>query len=312
MRALPYLIIPLLFSSMAKSADPGQTPTFRTTSQLVLVPVTVTDRKAKTVEGLRANDFSIFDNQTPQQIVSFGSDDAPSSIAVVLDVSGSMQKSLAAARNVLKAFIGASNPADEFLLLTVSTAPAALSGFTTDVSALQDSISYTRPGGLTSLIDTSYMALAQMRKARQPRRALLILSDGIDNHSRYSQRELMNVALEADVQVYSLIFDTGILSSDTVPFRPGMAMKPWDQARARQGPDLLETLSAKTGGLSFHVHSDSDAQDAAVKTGQALRTEYLIGYQPAETASAGQYHHIRVKSNIPKVYVHARTGYYSR
>jgi len=298
---------------MAESGARGaEAPVFSSTSQMVLVPVTVTDRNARTVQGLRAEDFSILDNQVSQRIVSFGKDDAPCSVVIVLDISGSMQRALADAKDMLQAFFGTANPADEFLLLTVSTQPAILSRFTTDSAALGQSIDFTRPGGLTSLVDTVYLGLTRTREARFPRRALLILSDGMDNHSRYSQSELMSVALEADVQVYTMIFDNGLPSSNTVPFRPGLAGKPWDLARERQGPDLLEKLSDKTGGLFFHVTSSAGAKEAVVSTGQALREEYLIGYKPSDTGTSGKYHQIRVKSNVPKVYVHARNGYYAR
>ena len=264
------------------------------------------------LQGLREReDFTILDNQVSQRIVSFGMDDAPCSVVVVLDISGSMQTALAGAKDMLRAFLGTANPADEFLLLTVSTQPAILSRFTTDTTVLEQSMDFTRPGGLTSLIDTVYLGLTRMREARFPRRALLILSDGMDNHSRYSQGELMSVALEADVQVYTMIFDNGLPGSNTMPFRRGLAAKPWD-VRESQGPELLEKLSNKTGGLYFHVRNDVEAKASVVDTGQALREEYVIGYQPSDTGTAGKYHQIRVKSNVPKVYVHARNGYYAR
>jgi Ca-activated chloride channel family protein len=309
---LSLLTTALLLSMSGTGAAGAAAPEFSTTSQMVLVPVTVTDRNARNVQGLRAEDFAIFDNQVSQRIVSFGTDDAPCSVVVVLDISGSMQRALAGAKDMLRAFLGTANPADEFLLLTVSTQPATLSRFTTDTAVLEQSMDFTRPGGLTSLIDTVYLGLTRMREARFPRRALLILSDGMDNHSRYSQSELMSVALEADVQVYTMIFDNGMPGSNTVPFRPGLAAKPWDVARESQGPELLEKLSNKTGGLYFHVHNDVEAKAAVADTGQALREEYLIGYQPSDTGTSGKYHQIRVKSNVPKVYVHARNGYYAR
>jgi Ca-activated chloride channel family protein len=289
-------------------------PTFSTSAQMVLVPVTVTDHYGKTIEGLRAEDFNIFDNQASQQIVSFTRDDAPCSVGLVLDISGSMQRTLSAAKDIAHAFFGTANPDDEFLLLTVSTQPAAMPGFMTDVAALEENIEFTRPGGFTALIDTVYLGLSRMREARQPRRALLILSDGMDNHSRYSHSELVRVALEADVQVYTIIFDgiSGSASTGTIPFRPSLVQKPWDHAQERQGPELLEKLSDKTGGLHFHVRNSAEAKEAVIKAGRALRDEYLIGYHPPESGAFGKWHQIRVKSNVPKVNVSARNGYYSR
>jgi VWFA-related protein len=122
----------------------------------------------------------------------------------------------------------------------------------------------------------------------------------------------MRVALEADVQIYTIIVDSGSGGgSSGVPFRPSMVAKPIDQARERQGPLLLEELADKTGGLHFHVRNDADAREAAFKVGRALRNEYVIGYQPPNLGATGKWHHIRVKSNVPKVNVYARNGYYA-
>ena len=298
----------------AKAADDqGLRPNFRADTQLVLVPVTVTDRNGKTIEGLRAQDFNILDDQRPQQILSLTNEDAPCSVGLVLDVSGSMKGSLSAAKDVASAFLRSANPEDEFFLLTVSSQPAALSGFTTDVAALEGEIDAAKPGGMTALADTVYLGLSRMKNARRPRRALLIFSDGIDNYSRYSDAELMRVALEADVQVYTIILDAAAGgASGTVPFRPGLAAKPWDRGPERQGPEMLEKLSEKTGGLHFRVHGVADARDAMAKTGRALRNEYVIGYQPPASGQSGKWHRVHVKANVQKANVYARNGYYSR
>jgi len=230
-------------------------PTFRISAQLVLIPVTVTDHNGKTIKGLRAENFNILDDQKPQRIESFASEDAPCSVGLVLDISGSMRNTLSAAKGVTQAFFRTANPDDEFLLLTVSTQPTAIPGFTNDLAALEKAIALTRSGGQTALIDTVYLALSRMREARRPRRALLILSDGMDNQSRYSKSELMRVALEADVQIYTTLIDNGSAGATnlTVPFRPTLIKKPIDQAQDRQGLDLLEVLSDGTGGLHFRA-----------------------------------------------------------
>jgi Ca-activated chloride channel family protein len=220
---------------------------------MVLVPVTVTDHHGKTVEGLKAHNFTILDEKTPQQIVSFSAKDAACSVGLVLDTSGSMRDMLGTAKEVVHAFLTTANSADEFLLLTVSTQPEAVSGFTTDTAELENRVQFTRPGGLTALLDTVYLGLSHMRHASHSRRALLVLSDGMDNHSRYSKSELMRVALETDVQVYSIIFDSNA-SSLTVPYRPGMIAKPGDRRQQPEGGDLLGALATKTGGLHFRVH----------------------------------------------------------
>jgi len=292
---------------------PTARATFRTSAQMVLVPVTVTDRDGKSVNGLRQQDFSITDDQKPQEISSFTSDDAPCSVGLVVDVSGSMKDGLSAAKKAAHEFLKAANPDDEFLLLTVSTLPEAVSEFTADTDALERKIELAHPDGFTALIDTVYLALSHMREARQHRKALLVLSDGVDNHSRYSKGELMRVALEADVQVYTIILgNPSATATATVPFRPSMIKKPGDQAADRQGPLLLEELANRTGGLHFRAVSDSDAKDAAIKASQTLRNQYVIGYQPPNYDMSGKWHRVHVKSSIPKVNVYARSGYYSR
>ena len=286
---------------------------FRASAQMVLVPVTVTDHYGKTIEGLRAEDFNILDEQKPQRIVSFGSEDAPCSVGLVLDISGSMRNILGPAKDVVHAFFGVANPEDEFQLLTVSSKPEALSGFTSDVPALEQSVEFTKSGGMTALVDTIFLGLSRMREAQRPRRALLILSDGMDNYSRHTQSELMRVALEADTQIYTIILDDPSGGANgSVPFRPSMVKKPIDQSREREGPALLEKLSEKTGGLHFRVNNGAQAKEAVIKAGRALRNEYVIGYQPPDSGTAGKWHRVRVKAIVPDVHVYARNGYYSR
>lgn len=231
----------------------------------------------------------------------------------MLDVSGSMRRSLGAVKEVAHAFLAAANPEDEFLLLTVSTHPEALSGFTTDISALEESIDVSKAGGMTALIDTVYLGLSQMRKAHRSRRALLILSDGGDNYSQYSQQELMRVAVEADVQIYTIIV-AGTSAGQVggaAPFRPSLAAKPWDRGPQQQGPEMLEKVAEKTGGLHFRVRSQAEAREAMKRASRALRNEYVIGYQPPDLGISGKWHRVRVKANVQKVNVYARNGYYA-
>jgi Ca-activated chloride channel homolog len=306
--------LPLLFAfGIAYGQMIPGAANFRASTRMVLVPVTVTDHYGKTITGLQAKDFNLFDDQAPQQIVSFGTQDAPCSVGMVLDVSGSMQTTLGVVKDSAQAFVRAANPEDEFLLLTVSTQPAAGPEFTNDAATLGENIAYIRPGGFTALIDTVYLGLSQMKKGRNPQRALVIVSDGMDNHSRYSKAELLRVALEADVQIYTIIIDNGagVSPANTVPFRPSMIKKPGDQGADRQGPSLLEELADKTGGLSFHAHTAAEAREGMLKVGQALRNEYVIGYQPAASEASGKLHRIRVKTTVPKVVIHARSSYYA-
>ncbi|HEY1756086.1 MAG TPA: VWA domain-containing protein [Bryobacteraceae bacterium] len=315
-RTAPRVFLALAILSVVGQAGAQPIPraaNFRTGTRMVLVPVTVTDHYGKTITGLQAKDFKLFDDQAPQQIVSFGTQDAPCSAGLVLDISGSMQSTLGVVKEGAQAFVREANQEDEFLLLTVSTQPAASPSFTADAGNVEESIALIRPGGFTALIDTVHLGLTQMRRGRNPQRALIVVSDGMDNHSRYSKAELLRDALEADVQIYTIIVDNGAggVTPNSVPFRPSMIAKPGDQGVARQGPMLLEELAEKTGGLSFHVRSAAEAKEGMAKIGQALRNEYVIGYQPAESETSGKLHRIHVKSTVPKVTVHARSGYYA-
>ena len=303
----------LLTVGEAKAQKAVEPPISRTNVQMVLVPVTVADRSGKTIEGLRADDFDILDNRRSQTIVSFSSDDAPCSAGLVLDISGSMQPALSGTKEMAQAFFGTANPDDEFLLLTVSSHPAATTEFTSDTATLEENIRFAKPGGPTALIDTIDLGVSRMREARWPRRALLILSDGMDNHSRYSQSDLMRLALEADVQIYTIVIDNGSasMSTHTVPYRPSLITKPWDRAEEHQGAEMLEKLSDLTGGLHFRVHSDAQAKEAVINIGRALRNEYVIGYYLPDSATSGRWHRIRVKLNASQASVHARKGYYS-
>jgi Ca-activated chloride channel family protein len=285
---------------------------FRSNTQMVLVPTAVIDHTGKTVAGLRPQDFTVLDDETPQQISALTNEDAPCSVGLVFDASGSMRNTLGYAKDLARAFFQTANPQDEFLLLTVSTQPQAISGFTTDTEALEKNIESTGAGGMTALIDTVYFALSRMRGARQPRRAMLIISDGMDNNSRYSKGELMRVAIEADVQVYAIVVDGIASGTGGFPFRPGLAAKPIDMVRERQGPEILEEIAEKTGGLHFRVSSNPQARDAVIRVGEAIRNEYVIAYQAPQSAAVGKWHRIRVKSRVPKVKVYARSGYYSQ
>jgi Ca-activated chloride channel family protein len=307
-----FMLVPHLRAQEAAHARPAM---LRADVKLVLVPVTVTDHRGANVNGLDQKSFTVLDDKVPQKIVSFSTEDSPSSVGVVLDISGSMRNTLGAAKDVVQAFLRTTNTEDEFLLLTVSTQPEALAGFTTDVQAFEKSIGTIRPGGMTALIDTVYLGLSRMREARQPRRALLILSDGIDNQSRYSQGELLRVALEADVQIYTIIFDNGSAggAANTIPFVPSMVRKPGFRGPEQQGPEMLEKLSDRTGGLHFRVRNQAEANEAVIKAGQALRSEYLIGYHAPDSGTAGKWHRVQVKlDRAQQAQAHARTGYYSR
>lgn len=296
----------------AESVNNDISPLYHASSRMVLVPVTVTDRNARTIEGLGAKDFAVFDNQIRQEIASFAAEEAPCSVEIVLDVSGSMQGSLSMAKGIAEDILRNADPNDEFQLLTISTHPEAHSGFSSDTAATERTIRAATPGGMTSLLDTVHLGLVHIKQARLPRRVMLILSDGVDNYSRYSEGELMDTALEADVQIYTMIFSGRSSLSSSVLFRPALAEKSWKPAGDHDGSRLLEKLAAKTGGLSYHISNTDDVRQAVNEAEKAMRSEYVIGYRPSMPGDPGAWHRLRVTSNIPKLNVHARNGYFAR
>jgi Ca-activated chloride channel family protein len=304
---LPHSISPLLMLltclplAVAQAGDNRQPPSFIADSRVVLVPTTVMDRGGAIVSGLASDAFSVSEDNVPQRITSFGEQDVPVSVGIVFDTSGSMKNVLPRAKDVMRAFLDACNPEDEALLYTVANRPEKDSGFTNNFNSLLDHMVFAGAGGSTALVDTIYSALLQTRSAHNGRRALLVISDGMDNHSRYSARELLSVAVEADIQIYSIsVFD------------PPRNKKPIELQEERNGIFFLEDLTRKTGGLQIVAHGSSDISQAAAKVAKAMRDQYLIGYIPENADSNGKWHAIKVnlKANDAKAY--ARSGFYAK
>jgi Ca-activated chloride channel family protein len=267
---------------------------------LVLLPVIVTNRSGSVVDGLNESSFTVFEDKTPKPIVSFGHEDVPCSVGVVVDLSGSMRSKAGIAAGAMRAFFDTANPGDEAFLLTVSTRPDTLSGFTSDFGNLEYQLATARSGGATALVDTVHLALDRLHGAHHGRRALLIISDGMDNHSRYSETELLHFAEEADVQIY------------TIGMTPSTAnKKAIELTEERNGLTFLERLADRSGGLSFTLADYEDPAAVASKISRAIRDQYLIGYRPSP-GEPGKWRTIHVKVDVPQVRVSSRTGYLSR
>jgi Ca-activated chloride channel family protein len=271
-------------------------------ASLVLVPVTVVDRKGTLLTGLAREDFVVFEDKEPQRIVAFTKEDVPVSLGIVFDMSGSMKQSLSDAKAVLQALLQTANEDDEAFLMTVSTQPRTSYDFTHDVAGLGNSILSELSGGSTALIDTAYDAISHMHRGRNVRKAIVIVSDGMDNHSRYSSSELLQLAVESDVAVYTI----GLWTVEP-------NKKPIELGEQGRGMLFLEELARKTGGL--HASGSSvDMIHAAAAMGRAMRSFYVIGYAQRHSISSedGKWRGIQVRSTIPDALVYARPGYYSR
>jgi Ca-activated chloride channel homolog len=286
---------------LAQTPEKASRTAFKADCNLVLVPVTVTDHRGAVVNGLRGDAFSVVDDKVSQQISSFAEQDVPASIGVILDMSGSMKETLNQAKFAVRSFLDTANPDDEAFLYSVSSRPNRNTGFTTEVDTLLSGVAVSGASGSTALIDTIYYGLDAMRSAQRPRKALLIISDGMDNHSRYSKTELMERALESDVQIYTIAI------YDAPAYEKAIQLQ-----EARQGLNLLEDLSEKTGGLNFVARNAEDIGNAAAAVSRAIRNEYTIGYVPQNAARDGKWHSIHVKLSLSGLRVYARSGYYAQ
>ena len=278
-------------------------PNIRIDADLVLIPVLVTDRNDRLITGLEKQHFKIFEDKVEQVITQFASEDAPVSIGLLIDCSGSMGPKLAKSRAAVSEFLRTANPEDEFLLVSFSDRAQLLTTFTNRIGEIQNQMVYLQSRGRTALLDAIYLALHEMKKGTHARKALLIISDGGDNASRYSYGQVRKYVREADVQIYSI----GILEPAS-----NRGRSPEEMA----GPTLLEEIAHQTGGRLYEVDDLGQLSDIASKIGAALRNQYLLGYTPPEGKHDGKYHRINVKleppRGLPALRATFRTGYYAR
>lgn len=286
-------------SDVAAKATSSQGRAIQVNADLVLVPLTVTDPQNRLVTGLERGNFQLFDNNAGQTIKSFATEDAPLSIGIVFDLSGSMQSKFVRARKALSEFLHTCNPQDEFFVIGFNDRPAVLVDYTSDVEDVEARMVMLRPENRTALIDALYLGVNKLRDAKYQRKALLVVSDGGDNRSRYTQGELMRTVRESEVQIYSVgIFDA---------YAPTV--------EEQNGPQLLHEMSEATGGRLFVVHDVQDLSDIAQRISEELRNEYVIGYTPTDRRRNGAWRKLNVRllppPGLPELTVHNREGYYA-
>jgi VWFA-related protein len=275
------------FPDKSDETLPGRPANLRVDTNLVLIPVSVTDPLNRVVTGLEREHFRIFEDKIEQEIAQFGSEDAPLSIGLVFDTSNSMGSKLQKARQAASQFFKTANPEDEFFLVQFNDRPELIVPFTHSPEEIQNRLTFTQAKGRTALLDGLYLAMNQMKKAKNPRKAILILSDGGDNSSRYTESEIKSLVREADVQVYAI----GL-------FEPYGARG--RTAEELSGPGLLNELAEQTGGRHFPVENVNELPDVAAKIGIELRNQYLIGYSPKNQERDGKYRRVQVKLVQPR------------
>jgi Ca-activated chloride channel family protein len=267
---------------------------------MTLVNVTVTDPYGRLVTGLEQSNFRMFEDGLEQEIVRFSSEDVPISIGVIFDMSGSMVDKVDKSRLAAVQFFQTANPQDEFFLVNFNDRAQLASPFTASVEELQNRLMFTAAHGRTALLDGIYLGLSQMKGAHNTKKALLIISDGGDNHSRYSELDIRNYSKESDVQVYAIgLYEVGGGST----------------TEEREGPALLSELTTMTGGRTFRVGGLNDLPDIASKISMELRNQYVVGYRPSARAHDGKWRKVKVKlrppKGLPPLTVYARSGYFA-
>lgn len=246
----------------------------RIDTTLVLIPVSVTDPMNRFVTGLEREHFRLFEDKIEQDIKQFSSEDAPLSVGIVFDTSGSMGSKLQKSRQAVAQFFKTANPEDEFFLVQFNDRPNLAVPLTRNIEEIQNQLTFTQSKGRTALLDGVYLAMNHMKKAHNPRKALLIISDGGDNSSRYTESEIKNAVREADVQIYAI----GIFEPMSARGRTAEEMS---------GPGLLSEISEQTGGRHFPVDNLNELPDVAAKIGIELRNQYVIGYNPKNQERTG-------------------------
>jgi Ca-activated chloride channel family protein len=283
----------------AKLATSRRDSRIRVDVNLVLVPATVTDPMNRLVTGLERENFEIYDNNAGQVIKTFSTEDAPVTIGIVFDLSGSMSSKFLRARKALSEFLRTSNPEDEFFVVGFNDRPAVIVDYTSNVEDVEARMVMLKPENRTALIDAVYLGVNKLRQAKYERKALLIVSDGGDNRSRYTEGELRRVVRESDVQIYSIgIFDMYAPTTEE-----------------QLGPMLLTEMCEMTGGRMFRVSDVGDMGDIASRISAELRNEYVIGYRPSEVKTDGNWRKLKIRivppPGLPPLTVHNRQGYYA-
>jgi Ca-activated chloride channel family protein len=272
-----------------------------TNTDLITFTVTVTDTYGRYVSGLGKNAFTVLDEKKPQEITFFSDDDAPVSVGVIFDVSGSMSgDKIKRARDALSKFIQTSHNSDEYFLIAFNSRAQLLLDRTRDGNAVLDKLTFVQTKNNTALYDACYLGVEKVQRGAHPKRALLLISDGQDNNSRYTFNELRRLLKESDVTLYGV----GILSGNDAGSQMGM-----------EGQGILDELASVSGGKAFFPRSNAEMDDIFEQIALELRHQYSIGYKPVNFTNDGRWHKIKVKvtppRGLPRLFVRSKEGYYA-
>jgi Ca-activated chloride channel homolog len=291
--------------SLATAQEPVHTPTrvlprrgelregpaasLRTDVNRVLIPVTVTDTYGRQVQGLRKQDFRLLEDGVEQTILEFFVDEEPLSVGIVLDASNSMTAKIDPAKQAISAFLRLSAPEDEFFLVTVQDRPELAQAFTCDPAEIEHEMAGVHAQGWTALYDGMYLGINHLKRSIHSRRALVVLTDGGDNNSRYTESEMRTLVRESDARIFSI----SVLGRSPA----------------------MERLAEESGGQAFHIHKLSELSDLGAALNAAIHDEYVLGFSPANHVRDGKYHTTRVEIVQPtdgsRLHAAWRHGYYA-
>jgi len=292
------LISPLAWTQ----SPPASGVNIRVESTLVLVPVTVTDARHRFVLGLQQENFHVFEDGNEQKIKQFSGEDAPLSVGFVVDTSGSIGSKIDLCRQAVVQFLKTMNAQDEAFLVTFSDHAQVVAPLTRDTDKLPNQLLTVPTGGMTALFDGVFAGLHEMKKAANPRKTLVVISDGGDNNSAFSAKEVLDRALEDGVQIYAMgVFERlGPL---------GLSLE------EQRGPRLLSNISEETGGRAFAASRLDQLPEVAARIAVELRNQYLLAFTPANQARDGKYRKLDVKIAEPpgmtNLAARWRLGYYA-
>ncbi|MCG3163152.1 MAG: hypothetical protein JMDDDDMK_04535 [Acidobacteria bacterium] len=267
---------------------------------VVTVNVSVTDKQFRQITGLGKEHFEVFEDKVKQEIEFFSDEDKPISVGIIFDLSGSMSNKISRAREALKAFVDTCHNDDDFFLVTFNDRATLLAELS-DGQTVLNKLSLAEPRGQTALYDATYLGAEKVKEGRHEKRALLIISDGQDNASRYNYGELRKLLKENDVQIYCIGITEEFAGAGSI-----MDM---------QGRAILEEVARSTGGMAFFPTAYAELEDAVTRIAMVLRHQYSLGYVPANDQRDGKWRKIKVRVHAPKglpsLVVRAKEGYYA-
>ncbi len=268
---------------------------FKVGVETVFVKVSVTDPLNRYVTGLEKDHFKIYEDKVEQTITHFSQQSTPISVGLIFDVSGSMKdnNNIKKAKSAATRFLQSGNPNDEYFMITFNQKTTLVQSFTSESSALQNDVAFQKPGGRTAMYDAIYMGLDEMTAAKNEKKALILITDGEDNSSRYSPGEVREFAKESDVQIYAI----------------------GEEGNLGYGRSEIQGIVSTTGGRSFFPNNFNELDYYIELVHAELRTQYVLGYVPTNRVHDGKWRHIRVKldapQGLPKLILHAKEGYYA-